>query len=251
LDYLDTIGLLLHTRDVFAHSVVITEVEAFAIQNDQTLFSKLAAVFESAVIHLLTRDEIAGVPKVTLEAFQRSYASTAFRCRFPNCSKSFAGFASPELRTQHEATHFRRVYCRVANCQWSEIGFKEKNGLDAHTRKHHNEKSVFSIPLKVRRTLEDRAESECKDPPPTPPAPAPFTNSSHALGGTIEEEEESTIKCICGFTYDYGNTVLCEKCDTRQHIACYYPCASEILEVHKCNDCHPGDYLYKKAAAEK
>ena len=55
------------------------------------------------------------------------------------------------------------------------------------------------------------------------PAPPPtHTNGSPALGGINEEEDSSTIKCICGFSDDDGNTVLCEKCDTWQHIVCYY-----------------------------
>lgn len=134
---------------------VTLAAETFVTLNDRTLFSKLATFFESAVIYLLSQDEVAGVPKVTLEAFQKSYASTAFRCRFPNCSRSSTGFPSSELRGQHETAHLRRLYCKVASCQWNRIGFRNKNGLDTHTRKCHGEKSTFSIPPKVRRTLED------------------------------------------------------------------------------------------------
>lgn len=71
-----------------------------------------------------------------------------------------------------------------------------------------------------------------------PPPPA-YTNGSPALDGTIEEEESSTIKCICGFSDDDGNTVLCEKCDTWQHIVCYYESAGHVPDVHECTDCLP------------
>lgn len=67
----------------------------------------------------------------------------------------------------------------------------------------------------------------------------PYTNGSPALDGTHDEEESSTIKCICGFSDDDGDTVLCEKCDTWQHIACYYESAEFVPEVHECTDCHP------------
>ncbi|RMZ75484.1 hypothetical protein DV738_g5454, partial [Chaetothyriales sp. CBS 135597] len=38
-----------------------------------------------------------------------------------------------------------------------------------------------------------------------------------------QEEEEYTIKCICSYLDDDGNTVYCPKCDTWQHIECFYP----------------------------
>ncbi|KAI0459562.1 hypothetical protein F5B21DRAFT_499250 [Xylaria acuta] len=57
------------------------------------------------------------------------------------------------------------------------------------------------------------------------------------------EEEPYTIKCICDFTDDDGNTIYCDLCDTWQHIECYYP--YNRVEVtredfnHSCVDCNP------------
>lgn len=82
-----------------------------------------------------------------------------------------------------------------------------------------------------------------------PPPPA-FSNGSPALDGPIEEEESSTIKCICGYADDDGNTVLCEKCDTWQHIVCYYESAQHVPDVHECADCLPRP-VDKKSAMEK
>ncbi|KAI2620025.1 hypothetical protein GGR54DRAFT_112636 [Hypoxylon sp. NC1633] len=57
------------------------------------------------------------------------------------------------------------------------------------------------------------------------------------------EEEPYTIKCICDFTDDDGNTIYCEICDTWQHIECYYPLniAEALREdfAHSCVDCKP------------
>ncbi|KAI1142091.1 hypothetical protein F5Y05DRAFT_214061 [Hypoxylon sp. FL0543] len=57
------------------------------------------------------------------------------------------------------------------------------------------------------------------------------------------EEEPYTIKCICDFTDDDGNTIYCETCDTWQHIECYYPLnIDEALRedfTHSCVDCKP------------
>lgn len=75
----------------------------------------------------------------------------------------------------------------------------------------------------------------------------PYTNGSPALDGAHDEEESSTIKCICGFADDDGDTVLCEKCDTWQHIVCYYESAEFVPEVHECTDCHPRPVDRRKA----
>lgn len=69
---------------------------------------------------------------------------------------------------------------------------------------------------------------------------------SHPVG---EEEEPYTIKCVCGYHDDDGNTVLCENCNSWQHIECYYP-AKNVPEIHKCVDCAPR-HLDAKRAAER
>jgi len=94
------------------------------------------------------------------------------------------------------------------------------------------------------------------EPQPAPSAsvfyngqPAPtFSAGSPTLDGTVEEEESSTIKCICGFADDDGLTVLCEKCDTWQHIVCYYESSELVPEVHECADCTPRQVDHKGAS---
>ncbi|RMD42997.1 hypothetical protein DV735_g2080, partial [Chaetothyriales sp. CBS 134920] len=65
-----------------------------------------------------------------------------------------------------------------------------------------------------------------------------------------QEEEEYTIKCICSYLDDDGNTVYCPKCDTWQHIECYYP-SKKVPEEHYCADCLPRDNLDAKRATER
>lgn len=175
--HLDVYSLLLRTFDSLFIS--FTDVEGFGRKNDPTHFSKLAVCFESTVMHILSQDEIEGVPKSALENFQKFYASTAFRCRFPSCPKSLARFSSPELRKQHAGTHFRRIYCRITDCRWSTIGFKKKSGLDAHMRKYHEEKSSFPIPPKVRRLPDVTTESERKDQRQRDQSPDENTVANH------------------------------------------------------------------------
>jgi hypothetical protein len=82
-----------------------------------------------------------------------------------------------------------------------------------------------------------------------PPPPA-YAHRSPTFDGTIDEEESSTIKCICGYSDDDGNTVLCEKCDTWQHIVCYYESAQHVPDVHECADCAPRP-IDQKSATDK
>lgn len=85
--------------------------------------------------------------------------------------------------------------------------------------------------------------------PIAPPSQRPFSLStavsvqdvSHKQ--EIVEEEPYTIKCICDFVDDDGNTIYCEKCETWQHIECYYPNnVDDALREdfsHSCADCEP------------
>jgi hypothetical protein len=60
------------------------------------------------------------------------------------------------------------------------------------------------------------------------------------------DEEEYTIKCICSYTDDDGSTVYCPKCDTWQHILCFYN-DRKVPDEHFCADCLPRDLDAKKA----
>ncbi|KAK3306586.1 uncharacterized protein B0T15DRAFT_146004 [Chaetomium strumarium] len=57
------------------------------------------------------------------------------------------------------------------------------------------------------------------------------------------DEEPYTIKCICNFADDDGNTIFCETCETWQHIECYYPDSVEDALradfAHSCVECQP------------
>ncbi|PSN61329.1 hypothetical protein BS50DRAFT_534675 [Corynespora cassiicola Philippines] len=189
MNHLPVHGLMEDTlsiqRAVIQHSFENGEdAEAFATQNDRTLFSNLVAYFESSVLYLLTQDNIDGIPQTILQAFRKSYASTAFRCRFPSCPQASTGFASDETRLQHEMVHLHRVKCKIATCQWSRIGFSSKARLDAHNKKHHDFQPTLFIPPQVRRLVEGGESSqrnlveEGKSNPNLPPTLPKF----HAQG---------------------------------------------------------------------
>jgi hypothetical protein len=72
----------------------------------------------------------------------------------------------------------------------------------------------------------------------------PFSASdAHLIVTESVDEEPYTIKCICAYNDDDGNTIYCETCDTWQHIECFYPGrvddASKPDFDHSCTDCKP------------
>ncbi|KAI0021248.1 hypothetical protein F4780DRAFT_770319 [Xylariomycetidae sp. FL0641] len=77
----------------------------------------------------------------------------------------------------------------------------------------------------------------------SPRVPPVLPNHALPKAQAPAEEEPYTIKCICNFTDDDGNTIYCEVCDTWQHIECYYPYNMEeaLSEdfAHACADCKP------------
>jgi uncharacterized protein len=85
---------------------------------------------------------------------------------------------------------------------------------------------------------------------PTLPAGPPIKDEVAPEVETVEEEPY-TIKCICNFSDDDGNTILCETCDTWQHIDCFYPDnREEALRpdfVHSCAECKPRPLNRQKA----
>ncbi|KAL3488681.1 hypothetical protein BJX62DRAFT_171107 [Aspergillus germanicus] len=85
--------------------------------------------------------------------------------------------------------------------------------------------------------------------PVTAPLNSPIVNGTVSDSAAPEDEEPYTIKCICAFEDDDGNTVFCERCETWQHIDCYYH-GRVVPEVHNCVDCEPR-HLDARRATER
>ncbi|KAH8592953.1 hypothetical protein B0O99DRAFT_225188 [Bisporella sp. PMI_857] len=80
-------------------------------------------------------------------------------------------------------------------------------------------------------------------------------DDAQAVAQSIDEEDY-TIKCICEYDDDDGETVFCEKCETWQHIDCFYPGRVEDARKadfdHFCIDCNPRQLdLDKDQATER
>ncbi|EON66045.1 hypothetical protein W97_05288 [Coniosporium apollinis CBS 100218] len=72
-------------------------------------------------------------------------------------------------------------------------------------------------------------------------------SNGYSLPDGAVEDEDGIIKCICGYHNDDGSTVLCEVCNTWQHIICYYDKHTDVPDVHECVDCLPRPLDAKRA----
>ena len=74
-----------------------------------------------------------------------------------------------------------------------------------------------------------------------PEAHIPESIKTYSNGPSVEEEEDYTIKCICDYQEDDGETIFCESCETWQHIECYYHTKKVpgLHDNHNCADCEP------------
>ena len=86
--------------------------------------------------------------------------------------------------------------------------------------------------------------------PAAPVAPVVKDETTPSAAEKVDEEPY-TIKCICNFSDDDGNTIYCETCDTWQHIDCFYPNNRDeaIREdfAHSCAECKPRPLDRQKA----
>ncbi|CAK7270836.1 SET domain-containing protein 3 [Sporothrix epigloea] len=103
---------------------------------------------------------------------------------------------------------------------------------------------AFSSDYAPLTTFSSAADSSHDFPAISNVSVSPKDNDASTLKvESAAEEEPYTLKCICGFTGDDGNTILCEICDSWQHIECFYPNNSEEATreefAHACHECKP------------
>jgi hypothetical protein len=87
-------------------------------------------------------------------------------------------------------------------------------------------------------------------------APVSASDAQQKQAVESADEEPYTIKCICDYSDDDGNTIWCDTCATWQHIECFYPGrvdeASREEFAHSCADCKPRQLeLDRRTATER
>lgn len=148
-----------------------------------------------------------------------------YTCLYTECAFSLEPFRDRQIWSDHlELDHafgpgWEGLKCPLC-LEHTGIGKKK---ILAHFARHLEDIAVSSMPRDVDNDIESESMS----------------SAENNLDGAPEEEESSTIKCICGHGHNDGNTVLCEVCDTWQHILCYYESTDRVPDVHECVDCSP------------
>jgi hypothetical protein len=147
-----------------------------------------------------------------------------------------------QITSRKAASLSTRVECPL--CDEKEI--MTLRALLRHLGKHQEQLSLFALPSNMEGSEDGVDESESdRDSLSSDDRPV-----LQLLDTSDAEDETYLIKCICGVLSDDGNTVLCEKCSTWQHIICYYESADDVGDVHLCTDCDPRS-VDRKRAAEK
>ncbi|KAF2131117.1 hypothetical protein P153DRAFT_384331 [Dothidotthia symphoricarpi CBS 119687] len=121
----------------------------------------------------------------------------------------------------------------------SSVKHHHSSSHDQHTLPHQLVDDTDYAPLSAEAMADEMASDQAT------------IGDSEIKPGVIDmDSDEFPIKCICGFLDDDGNTVLCENCDTWQHIICYYESAQHVPDIHDCTDCQPRP-IDRELAAEK
>src|ERR1700730_9811959 len=86
-------------------------------------------------------------------------------------------------------------------------------------------------------------------PPLTTRSTGPQIPAIPSNNPVVPERKCDITRCRCGYNVEDGEMVMCEECDTWQHIICYYP--NELVPaVHFCEDCG-SKYQDAKQAAKR
>lgn len=115
---------------------------------DPTAFTDVLNSYNKRVHLLISCENFPGLTNDQLAAFKSIYGPTAFVCRFSGCVQSTTGFATDQLRGQHEQTHTPQLTCTDPNCSYG-LSFSSQRALSRHVKEHHN-KSQPKVPVNVR-----------------------------------------------------------------------------------------------------
>jgi len=141
-------------------------------------------------------------------------------------------------------------------CQ--KVGMKTRKEFVTHVAKHMESISLAALPRDADSDSGSDFERgsnsiEREDAVRTSRSSSLSLVNERFLTGDYEIEPYS-IKCICGFSDYDGNMIFCEKCNTWQHIDCfYYSIAEEVSRDdfnHLCADCKPR-LLDRQSATER
>ena len=147
-------------------------------------------------------------------------------------------FSGPNLLSaKNTACRISRKRAEEEQCLLCRVVLgKPRRAFVKHVCRHMEDIALMALPSNAEEDSEIGSISTDPD-----------SNENNNTSKDLHIDEEYTIKCICGFEDDDGNTVYCERCDTWQHTECYYldgngivPSMDVLSSIdHFCAECKP------------
>ena len=147
-------------------------------------------------------------------------------------------FSGPNLLSaKNTACRISRKRAEEEQCLLCRVVLgKPRRAFVKHVCRHMEDIALMALPSNAEEDSEIGSISTDPD-----------SNENNNTSKDLHIDGEYTIKCICGFKDDDGNTVYCERCDTWQHTECYYLGENGIVPTmdvlssidHFCAECKP------------
>jgi hypothetical protein len=130
---------------------LLSDMVAFEITRDSTLFTEVLHSYKKIVHHLLNADAVPGLDCERLASFKQHYGSSAFVCRYRGCPRATDGYSTERRREDHETLqHTDGIKCSEVSCSWSRIGFRTSGALKRHMQDFHSTPESVKKPRLVR-----------------------------------------------------------------------------------------------------
>jgi hypothetical protein len=161
-----------------------------------------------------------------------------YSCYYESCVYSSQTFADRDSWTEHLglehglAPEWRSRQCPLCLTETGD----GKTTLTLHIARHFEELALAALPTTAA------SEPDEEEPYELEPQESDSVAASNIASSTSEhppeQEEPVEVRCPCGFVDDDGNIVLCELCNTWQHVQCFYP-NRDLPDTHECDRCMP------------
>ena len=215
-------------------------------------------------------------PWLTVSRFHVFKDLKPYICTFPLCTNELPTFSTRKLWADDEFTEHRdTVKWKCAKCSTEiptsldliehvhmshDIGYSELNPVSilatckgigkmnfklekcpfclespgstresfiSHICRHMESIALSTLPRDVDSDSDEESDK-----------PSESSSSLKLPGKKLSENgHDDVINCLCGNRDGDGATILCERCNTWQHIGCYYASPVDVPGVHLCRPC--------------
>lgn len=105
---------------------------------DPTLLSAINSRYEDIFHRVLKWDPSSHSEREALARFRQRYDDSAYICRYSDCPRRSAGFATAHARKDHESIrHGQGILCSQPDCLRSQLGFRTSELLERHVQDFH------------------------------------------------------------------------------------------------------------------